>query len=214
MKLWRAMNLKILKWSGLVAIFIMFLLMLFTISGTKSVTAQQPTGSIPTVTGTPTGPMASVIAYKSDSGGLNIRSGPAIDYEAIGKMYIDAFYPVIGKSPGGDWILIKDPSLPDGKGWVFSFNVDLTPGEIPVAEVPPTPMPIATAEIDPTLAAQFITTPLATKLPTYTPSAPLVIPTFETLDSQAFAGIPIGLIIFALIGFGLLLVLISFFTTR
>jgi len=214
MKLWSAMNFKILRWTGLVAIFVMFLLLLFTISGTKSVTAQQPTGSIPTVTGTPTGPMASVIAYKAESDGINIRSGPGTNYEVVGKMWIDLALPVLGKSPGGDWLLVKDPSLPDGKGWVFSFNVDVTPGEIPVAEVPPTPMPVATAEIDPTLAAQFITTPLATKLPTYTPSAPLVIPTFETLDSQAFAGIPIGLIIFTLIGFGLLLVLISFFTTR
>jgi hypothetical protein len=122
--------------------------------------------------------------------------------------------PVIGKSPGGDWLLVKDSSLPSGQGWVFSFNVELTPGEIPVAEVPPTPMPKATLQIDPTLAAQFVSTPIATKLPTYTPSAPLTIPTFEVFNSQAFAGIPVGLIILVLIGLGLLMALFSYFQSR
>ena len=214
MKFWSTMNFRLFKWTSLILLFSIFLLLMFTLSGTKSVNAQQPTGSIPTVTGTPTGPLASVIAYKAESDGINIRSGPGTNYDVIGKMWIDLDLPVIGRSPGGDWLLVKDPSLPDGKGWVFSFNVDVTAGEIPVAEVPPTPMPAATAEIDPTLAAQFITTPLATKLPTYTPSAPLTIPTFETFDSQSFAGIPIGLIIFVLLGLGLLLILFSFFTTR
>jgi len=137
-----------------------------------------------------------------------------VNYEIIGKMGIDMKLPVIGKSPGGDWLLVKDPTLPKGQGWIFSFNVTVTPGEIPVAEIPPTPMPQETAAIDPTLAAQFITTPLATRLPTYTPSAPLVMPTFETFDSQAFAGVPVGLIILAMIGLGLIIALFSFFSGK
>jgi len=191
-----------------------FLFTLYTLSDPKSVHAQQPTGSVPTVTGSPTGPMASVIAYKSENDGINIRSGPSVNYDVIGKMWVDLSLPVLGKSPGGDWLLVQDPSLPGGQGWVFSFNVNVTSGEIPIAEIPPTPLPKVTAAIDPTLAAQFITTPLATKLPTYTPSAPLVIPTFETFDSQSFAGIPIGLIILALLGLGLVMALFSYFTAR
>jgi hypothetical protein len=158
--------------------------------------------------------MAYVITYKSEDSGINIRSGPGVSYERIGKMWVDQGYPVIGKSPGGDWLLIKDPSVSGGQGWVFSFNVDVTAGEIPVAEVPATPLPQVTAVIDPTLAAQFITTPLATKLPTFTPSAPLVIPTFDTFDSQSFAGIPVGLIILALMGLGLVMALFSYFSAR
>lgn len=208
------MNFKSLKIIALIIIASFFLLLVYTISPVKSVNAQQPTGSVPTVTGTPTGPMASVIAYKAEDDGINIRSGPNVNYDVIGKMWLDLALPVIGKSPGGDWLLVKDKSLPGGQGWIFSYNVDVTPGEIPVAEIPPTPMPKVTAAIDPTLAAQFITTPLATKLPTFTPSAPLVIPTFESFDSQAFAGIPIGLIILALFGLGLMMALFSFFTTR
>lgn len=208
------MKFKLLKITGLLTIFSLFLFTIYTISDTKSVYAQQPTGSIATVTGTPTGPMAKVISYKAESGGINIRSGPGTLYDVIGKMYLDLELPVIGKSPGGDWLLIKYPVLQGGQGWVSGFNVDITPGEIPVAEVPPTPMPKATLQIDPTLAAQFVTTPLATKLPTYTPSAPLVIPTFEVFDSQSFAGIPIGLIILVLIGLGLLMALFSYFSAR
>jgi hypothetical protein len=214
MEFWRTMKFKIIRWTTLLLFFAFFIFTLYTFSDTKSVYAQQPTGSIPTVTGSPTGPMASVIAYKSENDGINIRSGPNVNYDVIGKMWIDATLPVLGKSPGGDWLLVKDPSLPNGQGWVFSFNVNVTGGEIPVAEVPPTPLPKATVAIDPTLAAQFITTPLATKLPTFTPSAPLVIPTFDTFNSQAFAGIPIGLIILALLGLGLVMALFSYFTAR
>ena len=208
------MKFKFIKWFSLWLLFSLFVLTLYTLSSPKSVYAQQPTGSIATVTGTPSGPLASVIAYKAEDNGINLRSGPEIFYPVIGKMWIDQKYPVLGKSPGGNWLLIKDPSVPGGQGWVYSFNVNVTAGEIPIAEVPPTPQPKATSAIDPTLAAQFITTPLATKLPTYTPSDPLVIPTFETFDSQSFAGIPIGLIIMSLLGLGVIMILISYFTAR
>jgi hypothetical protein len=208
------MKFRLLKLMGLMIILSLFLFTIYTLSDAQKVYAQQPTGSIPTVTGTASGPMAKVIPYKVDSDGANIRSGPATTYDIIGKMWLDLYLPVIGKSPGGSWILVKDPSLPEGKGWVFALNVELTPGEIPIAEVPPTPLPKATLQIDPTLAAQFVTTPLATKMPTFTPSAPLVIPTFEVFDSQAFAGIPVGLIILALIGLGLVTALFSYFSAR
>jgi len=208
------MNFKLHKFLGMVVIGSLFLFTIYTLSDTKSVHAQQPTGSVPTVTGTPSGPMAKVISYKSEPGGINIRSGPSTFYDVIGKMFLDLELPVIGKSPGGDWYLVKYPVLPNGQGWVYFNYVDVSPGEIPIAEVPPTPMPKATLQIDPTLAAQFVSTPLATKLPTFTPSAPLTIPTFEVFDSQSFAGIPIGLIILVLIGLGLLMALFSYFSAR
>lgn len=191
-----------------------FIFTLYTLSGTKSVYAQQPTGSIPTVTGSPTGPTAKVDPSRAEGNGINIRSGPNTTYDVIGIMYVDQEYPIIGKSEGGSWLLIKDVSLSSGQGWVYSANTFIYGGEIPVAEVPPTPLPKVTASIDPTLAAQFITTPLATKLPTFTPSAPLVIPTYEAFDSQSFAGIPVGFIILVLFGVGIIMVLFTFFRSR
>lgn len=208
------MKVKFLRSITLFAFIIFCIVTIYTLSATKSVYAQQPTGSIPTVTGSPTGPIAKVDPSKAESNGINIRSGPNTTYDKVGVMWIDQEYPILGKSPGGTWLLIKDPSISSGQGWVFSNNVFIYGGEIPVAEVPPTPLPKVTAAIDPTLAAQFITTPLATKLPTFTPSAPLAIPTYETFDSQSFAGIPIGLIILILLGLGVVMVLFSFFSTR
>jgi hypothetical protein len=92
--------------------------------------------------------------------------------------------------------------------------MDVSPGELAVIENPPTPVPLTTITIDPTMAAQFITTPRATRLPTFTEPAPLQIPTFETNTGQVLGGIPIGLIIIFLSVLGLLFGLISYFQSR
>jgi len=81
-----------------------------------------------------------------------------------------------------------------------------------VVEPPPTPTPRTTPTIDPTLAAQFIIDIPPTRLPTYTPPGPLVIPTFQVVDLPGSTGrLPMGLIIsgMAVIGmFGLLISLL------
>ncbi|MBA4313242.1 MAG: hypothetical protein C0417_11495 [Chlorobiaceae bacterium] len=201
------------RWFGIFIIIGLLIFTSFALSEPSYVYAQQPTGSIPTVTGTPTGPTASIKAGVSD-GSVNIRSGPNTLYNAVGVMLLGDAVPVKGKSPGGDWLLIEYPGIPGGTGWVYALYMNITPGEIPLAELPPAAQPKVTMTIDPTLASQFITTPLATRLPTYTPSAPLVVPTFENQNSQIFAGIPIGLIIIALLGLGTLLALFSYFQAR
>lgn len=178
-----------------------------------SVFAQQPTGSVPTVTGTPKGPMAS-IRYGFTEPFVNVRSGPSTLYDAIGVIYMGEQVPVKGKSIGGDWLLIEYFGVDGSSGWVWALYMDITPGEIPLVEMPPSPQPKVTFTIDPTMASQFITTPLATRLPTYTPPAPLAIPTFEIMETQKFAGIPVGFIIIILLGMGILIALFSYFQSR
>lgn len=186
----------------------------FTIDNSQTnVYAQQPTGSVPTVTGTPKGPMAS-LRYGLTENFVNVRSGPSTLYDTVGIIYMGDLVPVLGKSVGGDWLLVQYIGVPGNSGWVWALYMDITPGEIPLAEMPPPPQPRVTFTIDPTMAAQFITTPLATRLPTYTPPAPLVIPTFETPETQIFAGIPVGFIIIILMGMGVLLALFSYFQSR
>jgi hypothetical protein len=175
--------------------------------------AQQPTGTVPTVTGTPNGPMAS-IRYGLTENFVNVRSGPSTLYDAVGIIYMGDQVAVKGKSIGGDWLLVEYFGVEGNSGWVWALYMDVTPGEIPLAEMPPPPQPKVTFTIDPTMAAQFITTPLATRLPTYTAPAPLVIPTFETPDTQRFAGIPVGFIIIILMGMGVLIALFSYFQSR
>jgi len=205
-----------LKKSFVIVVITVLCVMFFNSVSSKknySVFAQQPTGSVPTVTGTPKGPMAS-IRYGFTEPFVNVRSGPSTLYDAIGVIYMGEQVPVKGKSIGGDWLLIEYFGVDGSSGWVWALYMNITPGEIPLVEMPPSPQPKVTFTIDPTMASQFITTPLATRLPTYTPPAPLAIPTFEIMETQKFAGIPVGFIIIILLGMGILIALFSYFQSR
>ncbi len=173
------------------------------------VQAQQPTGSIPTVTGTSVG---AFITVNSDQEQINVRGGPSTYiYPPIGVLLAGQQAPARGRSPGGDWIQIDYPGVPGSVGWVYAPLVRLSPGaNLQIVEPPPTPTPASTPTIDPTLAAIFIAPETPTRLPTFTPpAAPLEIPTFS--DATAVpAGVPIGLLIFGFGFVGALGALISF----
>ena len=191
-----------------VPIFVVIFLLSFLIPLIRSkpgrVAAQQPTVAIPTVTGTPSGVMAIVRLDQEEN--PNVRSGPGVFYPKIGVLLPGQSAPAKGKSIGGDWILIEYPGVPGGEGWVYSPYVQLTPGELAIIEPPPTPAPQQTQTIDPTLAAQFVISPNPTRLPTYTPAAPITIPTFTDVSGTlAPAGLPIGLVILVIGGLGILI---------
>jgi uncharacterized protein YraI len=177
-------------------------------AGRQAVFAQQPTGSVPTVTGTPGG---ALITVNSDQDQINLRSGPSTyKYPIIGVLLAGQQAPALGRSPGGDWIQIQYAGVPGSVAWVYAPLVRLSPGaNLPIVEPPPTPTPASTPTIDPTLAAIFIVPETATRLPTFTPPAALVIPTF-TDAAPAPRGVPIGLLIFGFGFVGALGALISF----
>lgn len=207
------MQFRKIRWILLLFTVVLVFLSLLLVSSPANVIAQQPTGSIPTVTGTPKGVTAKVkIGLTEDR--VNVRSGPSVLYPQIGVILLGAEVPVVGRSAGGDWLVVEYPGTQGGIGWVWSLYMDVSPGELAVIENPPSPVPITTITIDPTMAAQFITTPLATRLPTFTEPAPLSIPTFEASTGQVLAGIPIGLIIVLLSVLGILLGLFSYFQSR
>ncbi len=162
---------------------------------------QQPTVAIPTVTGTPQGPIVTV--REDGEPVINVRSGPGIFYTKVGVMLKGQTLPAIGKSTGGDWILIEYPGVTGGEAWVYSPFVNLSPGAVlPIVEPPPTPTPLFTNTIDPTLAAQFIVTVMPTRLPTFTEPAPINIPTYEAAEWSGTDGLPMGLVIIALFSIG------------
>jgi hypothetical protein len=174
---------------------------------------QQPTGTIPTVTGTPEGVTATVLLGQEPQ--INVRSGPGTFYDKVGVVIPGQTVNVLGKSAGGDWILIIYRGIPGNSGWVYSPFLRLSPGEVPIVEPPPTSTPLYTPTIDPTLAAQFIETPIPTKLATFTQVAPLTIPTFQDASPAATAaGLPVGLIIIILGGLGILIGIFSVLQTR
>jgi hypothetical protein len=163
---------------------------------------QQPTAVLATVTGTPSGPIVTVRSDQEEY--INVRSGPSIFFAKVGVLLIGQQAPAIGRSAGGDWILINYPGVAGGVAWVYAPFVNITPGTLPIVEPPPTPTPQYTSTIDPTLAAQFIVTSVPTKLPTFTPPPPLVIPTYPAFsESGGIAGVPMGLVIVSLLIVGI-----------
>lgn len=175
------------------------------------VEAQQPTGSIPTVTGTASG---AIVAVDLSVPYVNVYSGPSTYlYPAIGVLIAGQEVPALGYSEDQTWLQIYYPGVKDSVAWVYGPVVKIVKsGSLPVMESPLTPTPVSTPTINPTLAAAFITPIPPTRLVTFTVPAPLVLPSFE--DQTEADGVPIGLLIFGLGFIGGLGVLISFLRGR
>jgi hypothetical protein len=172
--------------------------------------AQQPTGNVPTVTGTPPGPIITV----TSPDGANVRAGPqTYDYAEIGFLVPGETAPAIGKSPAGEWIQIIYLGAPGGVGWVYASLVSLSPGYLPIVEPPPTATPRTTPTINPTFAAAFQVQTTPTRLPTFTPPPPLATLNFEPPTGSP-AKIPMGFVILGLALVGILGAIISFLRGR
>ncbi len=174
--------------------------------------AQQPTVDIPTVTSTPFGPM---ITVNQDQDHLNVRAGPSGDYAIVGVLQPGEKVPALGRSPGGDWIKIAYPTVEGGVGWVYSFLVTLSGGDLPIVEPPATPTPRVTPTIDPTLAAQLVIDFGPTRMPTFTQPGPVQMPTYTQAPQLGSAGgLPMGFFIIGLAVVGLFGLMISVFRGR
>lgn len=124
------------------------------------VLAQQPTGSVPTVTGTPSG--AIVAMYLDESHPQeDVYSGPSSYlYPAIGVLLAGQEVPAYGYSEDRTYIQIYYPGVPNSVAWIYAPYVQIIKiGPLPVLKAPPTPTAISkpTSNIDPTLAAAFNT---------------------------------------------------------
>jgi hypothetical protein len=178
------------------------------------VLAQQPTGSIPTVTGTPEGPIVTV--YQNNSV-IHVYAGPStFEYPSIGILLANETAPAIGRAQDRlDWIQIKYEGVLGSTGWVYGPYVKLSPGAIlPVVEIPATPTPFSTPTIDPTLEAAFIGQQTPTRLPTFTPPPPLERPSFTDVPNTSAANFPTGLLILGLGLFGFFGAVISYLRGR
>ncbi|MEO8355314.1 MAG: SH3 domain-containing protein [Chloroflexota bacterium] len=107
---------------------------------------------------------------------INVRGGPStVYYPIVGQLNSGDVVPALGVSPGREWVQVSFPSAAGGTGWVYASFISLSGGELRIVEPPPTPTPLATATIDPTLAAAFNIQPTSTRLSTFTPPAPLAV---------------------------------------
>src|SRR5258706_1614559 len=206
------------KTSLLVVIFIGVLFLALFSPNAFNAFAQQPTGSVPTVTGTPAGPYVRV--DPSIITQIRIYAGPSSlgEYPAIGILLADEAAPALARAKGKlDWIQIYYPGVPGARAWVFSNYVQLLPpgSNLDVIDVPATPTPLSTPTINPTLVAAFIGQQTATRLPTFTPPAPIEPPQFsDTNPNSKATGVPAGLLILSLALFGFFGVIISYLRGR
>lgn len=182
-----------------ITLFIVGILLIltgFSINVAAKEPAQQPTVSIPTVTGTPLG---TYIRVNIDQDQVFVRRGPGVDYDDIGILLPREIAKAIGRSAGGNWIKIVYAGSPDGTGWVYSKIVTIfydSSDELPIIEPPATSTPLVTPTINPTFAAQFIIEDLTTRQPTFTAPAPLAIVTYESNASIAdTSSFPAGIVI-------------------
>lgn len=176
--------------------------------------AQQPTGSIPTVTGTAEGPSIRVDPSLQQ---IRVYAGPSsFNYPAIGVLLANETAPAIARAEGvDDWIQIYYPGVPGSVGWVYALYVRISPGAIlPRIEVPATPTPFSTPTINPTLEAAFVGQQTPTRLPTFTQAPALELPSFSDETETQTRGIPTGLIILSLGLFGFLGAVISYLRGR
>ena len=178
----------------------------------NSVYAQQPTGSVPTVTGTPTG---MIVRVNQDLDVINVYAGPSsFLYPSVGVVLKGQEIPALGISEDNNWIQIYYPGVPNSIAWVFGPYVTIIKtGRLPRVPDPATPTPLSTPTIDPTLVAAFIDPVTPTRLPTFTPPPELIIPTFLPAF-QDTNRIPAGLLIMALGFLGGFGALISFLRGR
>lgn len=184
----------------------------FRPSSRLTVHAQQPTGSVPTVTGTAAG---MIVAVNLDINIVNVYAGPSSYlYPTVGVLLKGQEVPAFGISEDGNWIQIYYPGVPDSVAWIYGPYVNIKrQGPLPVLRSPATPTPLSTPTLNPTLEAAFIPPVTPTRLPTFTPPAPLIIATFLP-DQSAVNRVPVGLIIFGLGFIGALGTLISFLRGR
>lgn len=174
--------------------------------------AQQPTVAIATVTGTAIGPFL-VVNQEWDQ--INVRSGPGVNYPAVGVLVSLEQVPVRGRSAGGDWVQIAYPGVPEGVAWVYVPNVTLfQAANLPIIEPPVTPTPRITPTIDPTLAAQFVLEVPATRMPTFTAPSPLQIPELGDSDFSRPGGVPVGMWITGIGLLGLFGAVVSYLRER
>lgn len=202
------------KASVWVAVFLGLALLAWISPAPLPVLAQQPTGSIATVTGTPSGP---TVRVDQSLPLIKVYAGPSsFDYPAIGVLLGNETVPALGRARDReDWIQIYYPGVPGSIGWVWALQVRLSPGALlPQIEVPPTPTPFSTPTINPTLEAAFIGQLTPTRLPTFTQPPPLDLPSFTDEPDTQRGGIPAGLLIVSLALFGFFGAVISYLRGR
>lgn len=111
---------------------------------------------------------------------LNVRTGPGLEYPAIGQLLADESALVTGRNPEGTWFEIIYPTNSNARGWVSASETyvkHINTGVVPVTAVPLPPTPTATALPPTATPVPPTATPTSTPLPptaTPAPNKPII----------------------------------------
>lgn len=108
---------------------------------------------------------STVPLIKTSAGGVNVRSGPGLDFKLVGKLDTGAEAEVTGKNETGEWWQIKYEKGEGGLAWVANAVIDFS-GD--AASVPVVKFTLPTG------------TPTVT--PTPSPTEPIIAGTVEVTD--------------------------------
>jgi len=185
--------------------------LIITVLGVNTLLSTKQASGYQEVT-TPTGVFITV-TYSEP---INVRSGPSTVLYPIpvGRLSPGATAPALGVSPGREWIQISYAGASGGVGWVYAAYVNVSGGELRIVEPPPTPTPLVSATIDPTLAAAFNIQPTQTRKPTFTPPPPLDVPQFTDANPTHSSAVTSGFFILSLGLIGAIGLLVSHILRR
>lgn len=119
---------------------------------------------------------------------LNVRRGPGTQYPIVAALRTGETAVIIGRSPDGFWWKIACPQSYAGECWASSraeYSTAENQQQVPLAAVPPTPLPTHTATATPTATFTATATPTATF--TYTP-----VPTWTATASATATTTPLA----------------------
>lgn len=117
-------------------------------------------------TNTPEAPEATLVPPTPEPGdptaivtartGVNVRTGPGLNYNILGTAPFGTELEIIGVSQDGTWWVVAIPPSYGGSGWVADEYVNVeNANNMPVIPAPPTPTPVATATATATPAPEI-----------------------------------------------------------
>ena len=107
--------------------------------------------------------------------GLNVRSGPGVDYEVIGGLREGDSAQIAGKNADGSWWQIVYPANSGGRGWVSAkpqYSTSMATDDVPVVVTPALPAPLPTSTMTPPPPPP--PPPSGTPVPTPLPGKPVI----------------------------------------
>lgn len=94
--------------------------------------------------------------------GVNVRSGPGVNFPIIGLAQNGDEGEIVGRSVDNRWWAVDVASAPEGIGWVSAdFVIATNTQDVPVIEVPPPVIVVPTVAATPTPVPQPTATPTA-----------------------------------------------------